>query len=133
MKAILAVNNLGFVGLDGELPWRNLEDFKHFKKLTMGDVLLVGYNTFQKLPELKGRSVLVDHRGNVDDSWTIIGDNVMHYEDLWCIGGKKTYEKYAPYLEELHISHIDDNTIGDTTFPDLIGLHPLCKVFNYHF
>lgn len=120
MKAILAVNNLGFVGLNGELPWRNLEDFKHFRTLTNGCKLLVGYNTNDKLPPLKNREVIVDERYD------------FVFLD-WCIGGKKTYEKYAPYFTELHISHIDDNSIGDTTFPDLSNLNPECKIFNYHF
>jgi dihydrofolate reductase len=33
MKAIIAVNNLGFIGLGDGLPWpKCLEDFKHFKQ-----------------------------------------------------------------------------------------------------
>jgi len=51
----------------------------------------------------------------------------------WCIGGKKTYEKYAKYFTELHISHIDNNDIGDIMFPDLRDLNKDCKIFNYHF
>ena len=131
MKAILAVNNIGMVGLEGGLPWRNLKDFQHFKKMTMGGVLVCGYNTYQTLPELKGRDVMVDLRPYVFETW----EAFMHGNDreLWCIGGKKTYEKYAPYFTEIHISHIDDNTIGDTSFPDLSNLNPDCKVFNYHF
>ena len=125
MKAILAVNNLGFIGLNDALPWRNLEDFKHFKKLTMGNILLVGYNTHKTLPTLNGRYVKLDERTELLDT--------KDDEQVWCIGGKKTYEKYAPYFTELHVSHIDDNTIGDTVFPDLSNLNPDCVVFNYHF
>ena len=35
--------------------------------------------------------------------------------------------------EELHISHIDNDDIGDVTFPDLTNLNPECKIFNYTF
>jgi dihydrofolate reductase len=123
VKAILAVNNLGFIGLNGELPWQTCrEDFLHFKKMTSGSTLLVGYNTSQKLPKLANREIIIDQKGKI----------FMH-PDWWCIGGKFTYEKYAPFITELHVSHINDNTIGDTTFPDFFGLNPLCKVFNYHF
>tara|TARA_R110000868_G_scaffold203969_4_gene451942 strand:+ start:19332 stop:19703 length:372 start_codon:yes stop_codon:yes gene_type:complete len=123
MKAILAVNNLSFIGLNDALPWRNLEDFKHFKRLTMDKEVLVGYNTLQTLPELKGRIIIEDLRYEF----------ILTHDEIWCIGGKKTYEKYAPYFTELHISHIDDNAIGDTTFPDFSELNPDCKIFNYHF
>jgi len=149
MKAVIACNNLGFIGLNDALPWRNLEDFKHFKKLTMGGTLLVGYNTFQKLPPLKGRNVVVDTREELFDSLRAKNEpeyikNFMFMQskmplwafgsgETWCIGGKKTYEKYAHAFTELHVSHIDDNTIGDTMFPDLSNLNPECEVYNYHF
>ena len=51
----------------------------------------------------------------------------------WCIGGKKTYEKFCDVFTELHISHIDNNKIGNVTFPDLHKLNPNCKIFNYYF
>jgi len=122
LRAIIAVNNLGYVGLNNGLPWRCKEDFKHFKELTMGGRLLVGHNTAQTLPPLSGRVIVLD-------------DRVFHNNrDIdWCIGGKRTYEKYASLFTELHISHIDDNTIGDVMFPDLRGLNPECKIFNYYF
>jgi len=34
---------------------------------------------------------------------------------------------------ELHISHIDNNDIGDVTFPNLSNLNPDCKIYNYNF
>ncbi len=125
MKAIIAVNNLGFIGLNNELPWLpNKEDFNHFKSLTMGSSLIVGYNTYQTLPPLKGRNVVLVDR-NIP---------LAHYIQYdWCIGGKKTYEIFCPCFEELHISHINDNSIGDTTFPNLSKLNPNCKIFNYNF
>lgn len=120
-KAIVGVNNLGFIGIGNKMLWHSSEDFGHFKRMTMGGRLLVGYNTFWDLPPLKGRELIVDNRGefitDVD----------------WCIGGKKTYEKYCHLFTELHISHIDNNSIGDVTFPDLTNLNPNCKIFNYHF
>lgn len=123
MRAILAVNNLGYIGLNDGLPWKSKEDFIHFKTLTMGGTLLVGWRTAQTLPPLKGREIVIHSHLNEDGCPTCD----------WCIGGKKTYEKFAPIFTELHISHIDDNTIGDTMFPDFKNLNPNCKIFNYYF
>lgn len=126
MKAIVAKNNLGFIGIGNKMLWHCKEDLQHFKKLTMGCDLLVGYNTAQELPPLKGRNVITDQRGvnyiKSDDA-----------NDFWLIGGKKTYEKYASVITELHISHINNDSIGDVTFPDLTNLNPICKIFNYNF
>lgn len=125
MKAIIAVNNLGFIGLSGGLPWSCKEDLMHFKKMTMGSVLLSGYNTYKTLPPLKDRIVKV---------WDISRLPTHYVREVdWCIGGKKTYEYFSPYFTELHISHINDNTIGDTTFPDLSWMNNKCKIYNYSF
>lgn len=124
MKAILAVNNLGYIGLDNKIPWHNKADFKHFKSLTMGGILLVGYNTAKTLPPLPGRDVMVYDDAKPTD---------VFLKADWCIGGKKTYELFAQHFTELHISHIDDNTIGDIMMPDLHNLNSDCKIFNYNF
>jgi dihydrofolate reductase len=121
MKAIIAVNNLGFIGLGDKLLWHNESDLKHFKRLTTGQTLLVGWRTLQALPPLKNRVLVTDERGK-----TITDVD-------WCIGGKRTYEKYAHLFTQLHISHIDNNLIGDVTFPDLSTLNKDCVVINYHF
>ena len=125
MKAIIAVNNLGFIGLGDKLLWHNKKDLIHFKRMTHGDTLLVGYRTSKALPTLPGRDlVIVDKRDS----------SILHYYDSdWCIGGKRTYERFCESFTELHISHIDNNEIGDVTFPNLSRLNPKCKIYNYNF
>jgi dihydrofolate reductase len=121
MRAIIAMNNLGYIGVNNELLWKSQQDMSHFVKMTLNQRLLVGHNTSLNLPKLKNREVIVDGR---DEEITNVD---------WCIGGKKTYEKYAKYFTELHISHIDNNDIGDIMFPDLKDLNKECKIFNYYF
>lgn len=120
MKAIIAVNNKQYIGLNNKLLWKSKEDLKHFKQLTEGQSLLVGYNTFTELPPLKNRTLIIDQRSEF-----LSAD--------WCIGGKKTYEKYCHLFTELHISKIDNDDIGDTEYPNLENLNPECKVFTYYF
>ena len=121
MRGIIAVNNLGFIGLGDKLLWNNKEDLNHFKELTLNQTLLVGYNTYQGLPVLKNRKLVIDKR----EEFILDVD--------WCIGGKKTYEKYCKLFTELHISHINDNSIGDIGFPLLNELNKDCEIFNYYF
>lgn len=123
LRAIIATNNKNFIGLNGELPWRSKEDLKHFKEMTMGCKLLVGYTTAQKLPPLKGREIIVDDETKQID-----------YSQIdWCCGGKYTYEKFCHLFTELHVSIIDDDTIGDTTFPELENLSDDCVIHYYKF
>lgn len=121
MKAIIAVNNIGMIGLDDKMLWHCKDDLIHFKNLTYNSRLLVGFITQQGLPILKNRQLVTDIR------------NEFITDIDWCIGGKRTYEKYCHLFTELHISHIDNNDIGNVTFPDLTNLNKNCKIHNYNF
>lgn len=123
MKAIIARNNNQSIGLNGELPWKSRQDLNHFKELTMDCKLLVGYTTSLKLPPLKGREIIVDDETKQID-----------YNEIdWCCGGKYTYEKFCHLFTELHVSIIDDDTVGDTIFPELSNLNLDCKVYYYNY
>jgi len=123
MKAIVCQNSIGCIGDKGRLIWHCKAELQHFARLTSGCTLLVGYNTAQSLPTLKGRTLIVDLRDALLDTANID----------WCIGGAKTYAKYAHLFTELHISTIIDNAqIGDTYLPTL-NLLPNCKTFKYTF
>lgn len=132
MRAIIVVNNLGYVGFNGGLPWKCKSDLLLFKQLTLTSnkgnevpKLLVGHNTSQTLPTLSGRNIFVN---------TTNCTKLFRESDIdWCIGGKRTYERFCHLFTELHISHIDDDTIGDVMFPDLRNLNPECKIFHYYF
>jgi dihydrofolate reductase len=161
MKGILAVNHKNVIGIGEYLPWKSSDDFKHFRDMTMGCNLLVGYNTFSELPKLPGRRIFIeinripgkhiykyDKFNEVDYTYHHIDDisikddrdinyvtedtiNTVHFD--WCIGGKKTFEKYCHLFTELHISHINDNSDGDILYPDFKNLNPDCKIFHYYF
>ena len=124
MKGIIAINNLGYIGKDNKLMWRCSNDLKHFKRLTNGGRCLVGYNTNLELPPLKNRTIIVDTKDLIESDRQQID---------WCIGGKKTYEKYARFFTHLHISHINNNDIGDTMMPDFSQLSEHCTIYNYYF
>ena len=60
MKAILAMAKNRVIGKNGGLPWPSIkEDFRWFKEFTTSKKLIVGKNTFDTLPMLKNREILV--------------------------------------------------------------------------
>jgi len=125
MKIILAVNNLGYIGLNGKLPWESPEDLSHFKKLTLGKTLIVGRSTFEKMPKLKGRSVVVVGKG-----YNTLEEALSKNPD-WCIGGSGLVQSVCHLCSELHLSFINDDTIGDTGAPDFENFKG--HVFRYKF
>jgi dihydrofolate reductase len=64
MKAVAAMSLNRVIGRDGEIPWHLPEDFKWFKELTTGGIVLMGRKTFASLPKpLPNRTNVVFTRG----------------------------------------------------------------------
>jgi dihydrofolate reductase len=59
-KAIAAMSLNRVIGAGGKIPWHLPEDFKWFKKMTMGNVVVMGRKTFESLGQpLPNRKNLV--------------------------------------------------------------------------
>jgi len=52
LKLIAAISVDGAIGNDNALLWYIKEDFKHYKQLTVGNICIVGLNTYFTLPHL---------------------------------------------------------------------------------
>jgi dihydrofolate reductase len=48
-KAIAAMSQNRVIGADNKIPWHLPEDFKWFKKMTMGNLIVMGRKTFESL------------------------------------------------------------------------------------
>lgn len=97
------------IGKDGRIPWKNTHDMKWFKKITMGNTLLVGKNTI--LPPLPGRNVVVlQDRNMIDDP---------QYRNAMLIGGAKVWidALQKGYIERIYLTVIDEYYECDTYFP----------------
>tara|TARA_R110002050_G_C8944691_1_gene512876 strand:+ start:403 stop:786 length:384 start_codon:yes stop_codon:yes gene_type:complete len=111
MQAILAINELGWIGLNGKLPWKCRADLQHFKAMTMGKTLLVGRTTYESMPELKGRKVVV-----VGTGYNTLSEALKMDID-YVIGGKSMYEGVSHLITHIHLSVIDNYTVGDVYAP----------------
>lgn len=101
MKAILAVDaNMG-IGVGNKLAFYNKDDLKWFKNYTLGKDCLVGYNTYQHLPNLKGRKLHVLCRGFKE---SLTPDDLKKLKGYIIIGGAKTYKELADVTSECYIT-----------------------------
>lgn len=124
MKLITATGFNNSIGLNGGLPWKCREDLQHFKRMTLGCKLLVGRKTFETLPPLKDRELIVVGTGH----FTL--EEALSKNPDWVIGGASLYKSTMHLCEEIHISHIKDFTIGDTFFELIPGEY---SVHHYYF
>lgn len=118
---IAAVNKKNTLGLDGSMPWHCPEDWKFFKRMTMGQKLIMGRKTYQGLPKvLKGRDILQVSRkeGPIHDLDSYLKD-YKNEQDLFIAGGGEIYNMAMPYADKIYLSIINDDTMGDTFFPEI--------------
>ena len=150
MKAIVAMCRNRVIGINDKLPWPPIkEDFKWFKEFTTGKKLIVGKNTFDTLPMLKNREILVltrrveelSHISNQylinknDLTGKIISDVSDLNPDIIVAGGAKTYVRLLPHITEFYVTHVYGNYEGDTFMPpfeDLFTHQEVVKEFDRH-
>jgi dihydrofolate reductase len=123
---VVARASNGVIGRDGTLPWRIPADLKHFKRLTMGTVMVMGRKTYESLPGLlPGRRHVVLTR---DRGWSAEGAEVVHSidealalasgEPVSVIGGAEIFELFMPVAGRLELTEVLADVAGDTFLPD---------------
>lgn len=124
MIALIAKSSNDVIGKDGELPWYCSEDLEFFKRMTLGKTIVVGRTTFQTLPPLKGRKILVLTNSIVDvaelyegkGGFGIINDISLIPDDAIVCGGGMVYEQLIPKCKEVYLTTIYQDVDGDVMF-----------------
>jgi dihydrofolate reductase len=122
---IAAVCTNGVIGVDGDLAWRNAQDLRRFKKLTLGHQVVMGRRTFESIGRpLPGRRNIVLTRSG---DWSADGVDVAHSlpealgmagaQDVFILGGGEIYRQSISLADRLEITHIEAEPAGDTHFP----------------
>lgn len=123
---IVAMDEAGLIGRDGDLPWRLPEDLRHFRRLTLGGIVLMGRRTWDSLPgALPGR-----------DNWVLSrkplarDEGAQRFDDLpraleaagerplMVIGGAEVYRQALPLVDHIELTRVHARLDGDTWFPD---------------
>jgi len=124
LRSIAAMSLNRVIGKEGKIPWHIPEDFKWFKRTTMGQAVLMGRRTYESLVRpLPNRRNLVVTRGGELDGVEIIRDlDAFRPEDypcdVWVIGGAEIFRQMLGRCEGLYLSVIPRVVEGDTFFPD---------------
>ena len=125
VKAIAAVSQNGVIGKNGDLPWRIPGELKWFKKITMGNIMVMGRKTWDSLPGiLPGRenwvlsSTLKEKKGIKIFSSFESALNEAGARTIFIIGGGQIYSSLLPQCSELYITEVQQFIEeGDAFFP----------------
>ena len=131
MNLIVAIDKNNGIGKNGDLLCHLSADLKHFKEVTTGKTVVMGYNTLISLPKsapLKNRRNIVLYEKDIE----IEGAEVCHSidelialvkeldsDEVFVIGGAMVYSTLMPYCEKLYITHIDHTFDADRFLPEI--------------
>jgi dihydrofolate reductase len=126
-KAIAAMSLNRVIGAGNKIPWHLPEDFKWFKKMTTGHVIVMGRKTFESIGKpLPNRMTVVVTRARLNiHGVRIIADlnqlDSLEAElagrEIFICGGAQIYEQTLPLCSDLYLTLVKRNVDGDTFFP----------------
>jgi len=121
----------GVIGKDNQMPWHLPEDLAHFKRVTLGQPVIMGRKTWDSLPArfrpLPGRLNIVITRqsdwrsdgalraASIEDAMRLCGD----VPDAWIMGGAEIYRQAEPLASTGVVTEIDADFEGDAFAPEL--------------
>jgi dihydrofolate reductase len=126
ISIIVAMDNKGVIGFEGDLPWRLSADLKHFKEITMGKPLIMGRKTHESIgrplpgrknivltfsKEFKAEGCVVVH--SLDDALQAAGD----VDEVMIMGGSGIYDQSLTRANRLYITEVHADIKGDVYFP----------------
>ena len=129
ISIIVAVSEDWGIGKDNELLWHISEDLKRFKRLTSGNVVIMGKKTWESLPKkpLPNRKniVITDNpKETFESAFTAysIEDSLAKCttgEEIFIIGGGSIYRQFMPLADRLFITHVHKKAPADIYFPEI--------------
>jgi dihydrofolate reductase len=131
LAIIVAMADNRVIGKDNAIPWYIPEDFKHFKKITDGNTLIMGQNTWYSIPEkvrpFSNRYNIVISPELPETPGIEIARSIpqaieiakAHNKEIFFIGGASIYEQTLPLANILHISFVKGKFEGDRYFPEI--------------
>lgn len=133
LSIVVARTKNKVIGLKNGLPWKLSDDFKSFKKITLGHPIIMGRKTFDSLggKPLKDRPNIIVTR---QKDFTAENCEVVHSlaegielakkldsQEGFIIGGAELINQSLPMVDKIYLTEIDAVVEGDTF---LDSIHP---------
>jgi len=123
-KAIAAMSENRAIGRGNQIPWHLPEDFKWFKQLTTGNVIVMGRKTFESIGKpLPNRTTIVVSRSGFSfprvttvADWKDI-DITDEAREVFICGGAQIYAQTLAQCSDLYLTVVKRTVEGDAFFP----------------
>ena len=123
-KAIAAMSLNRVIGNGNKIPWHLPDDFKWFKQLTTGNVIVMGRKTFESIGKpLPNRETIILSRSQfsfpgvrtISDLREINPANESR--ETFICGGGQVYAQALPLCSDLFLTLVKREVEGDAFFP----------------
>ncbi|MFC2175860.1 dihydrofolate reductase [Bacteroidota bacterium] len=130
ISIIVAADENNVIGKDNDLIWHLPDDLKYFKKLTSGNVIIMGRKTHESIGKaLPNRTNIVITR---DKTYKAENCTVVHAlneaiaaantkAETYIVGGEQIYRLALPIADRVYLTRVHHAFEGDRSFPQLGG------------
>jgi dihydrofolate reductase len=129
ISIIVAIAENNAIGKNNKLLWHISADMRLFKRITSGQTVIMGKNTFLSLPKgplVNRRNIVISD--NPEDTFPGCEMAYTVHEALdkcetgrenFVIGGASVYRQFMPYAQKLYITRVHKSFDADTFFPEI--------------
>jgi dihydrofolate reductase len=127
LTLVVAMDAKRGIGIDNKLPWHLPEDLAHFKRVTLGQPIIMGRKTFDSIGRpLPGRRNIVvtrnrdwhadgvDAAASLEEAIALAGDAPASI-----IGGAQIFNEALEFADRMIVTHIEREYHCDTFFPEI--------------
>jgi len=127
LSIVVAMDERGAIGNNGDLPWHQRADLQRFRALTMGKPILMGRKTHESIGRaLPGRHNIVltrDSDYGPADSCTVVHNldealAVAGPEEIMIVGGADIFAATLPQSDKIYLTEIHAEVEANTFFPE---------------
>lgn len=132
LAMIVAVAENGVIGNDNELIWKLSDDLKNFRRLTTGNIIVMGRKTFDSIGKpLPNRINIVISRNkdlkipgcevasSISEALKIAEELSLNEKRIFIIGGENIYRQTIGEVSTIYYTKVYANPEGDAFFPEL--------------
>jgi dihydrofolate reductase len=123
-KAIAAMSENRVIGQGNRIPWHLPDDFKWFKRMTTGQIIVMGRKTFESIGKpLPNRTTIVLSRSGVPIPGVRVVRSLAELNftgetrEVFICGGAEVYSQMLPLCSDLYLTLVKRKVQGDAFFP----------------
>jgi dihydrofolate reductase len=130
LSLIAAVSENQVIGIKNALPWDLPNDLKHFRDITKGKPVIMGWMTYKSIGRpLPGReNIVISEQPAKLPGYTVVSslqeaikycDERLGAKEAFVIGGGLTYAQALSLADRVYLTRVHTVLEGDAFFPKL--------------